>query len=238
MKIIIKLGTTAIFDSKKQEIKTNVIESLARDVLKLSKKGNEVIIVTSGAVGYGKKLINGDELSSRQAQAAVGQIKLIQKYSEVFSKHGMNIAQFLLNPDDLTNKIRLKNVKRTYEHLKGKVIPIVNENDTTSTEELTFGDNDFLATELLLSMNFDILIILSEIGALIKDNKILTKSNFFSVEDYDSMDIPLKGFGGLNSKLVCAKKIIKNGKICIIARAGDDILEILSGKAESTKFNP
>ncbi len=238
MKIVIKIGTTSIFDQKKQEIKIKVIESLAKDILQLSKNGNEIIIVTSGAVGYGKKLINGkDELSSRQAQAAVGQIKLMQKYSEVFSKQGMDIAQFLLNPDDLTNKIKINNIKKTYGCLKGKVIPIVNENDTTSTEGLTFGDNDFLATELLLSLNFDILIILTEIGALIKNNRILKESNFFSVEDYDKMNISSKGFGGLKSKLLCAKKIIKNGKNCIIAKAGDSILDILSEKANSTKFN-
>ena len=85
-------------------------------------------------------------------------------------------------------------------------------------------------------MNFDILIILTEIGALIRDNQVLKKSNFFSVENYDKMNISSKGFGGLQSKLLCAEKIIKNGKKCIIAKAGDSILDILSGKVNSTRF--
>ncbi len=237
MKIIIKIGTAAIFDSEKKKIKEYILENLAKDISKFSKEGNEIILVTSGAVGYGKQIISGNgEVGLKQAQAAVGQIKLMEKYSLIFSKYNLYVAQFLLNSKDLHEKNRIENLKETYRNLKGKAIPIVNENDVTSIEELKVGDNDTLAAKLLLNMNFDVLIILTEIGALIKDNHALRKSNLFRVEDYDKMNIPSKGFGGLKSKLDSAKIIVHHKKRCMIAKAGDSIIDILNGKAIATEL--
>ncbi len=237
MKIIIKIGTAAIFDSETKNVREKILDGIARDVLTLTREKNEVIIITSGAVGYGKQIIKGDgELGLRQAQAAVGQIKLMEKYSSIFSRHNLHIAQFLLNSKDLNEKNKIENLKKTYKNLEGKAIPIVNENDVTSIEELKVGDNDTLASKLLINMNFDVLIILTEIGALIKDNKHIRKSNFFQVEDYDKMDIPSKGFGGLKSKLNCAEEIVHHKKRCIIAKAGDSVIDILNRKAMTTEF--
>ena len=237
MKLIIKIGTAAIFDSKKKKLKGKILKHLARDVSNLMKEQNEIIIVTSGAVGYGRKVIEGNgEIGLKQAQASIGQIKLMEKYSSVFSRHNLHIAQFLLNSKDLHEKNRIENLKETYKNLKGKAIPIVNENDVTSIEELKVGDNDTLASKLLINMDFDILIILTEIGALRKDNIPLTKSNFFHVEDYDKMNLPSVGFGGLKSKLDCAKILVSHKKRCIIAKAGDSIIDILSGKTIATEF--
>lgn len=237
MRIIIKIGTAAIFDSEKKKIKEKILKKLARDVCKLTKEGDEIIIVTSGAVGYGKQIMGGnEEVGLKQAQAAVGQIKLMEKYSSIFSKYKLHVAQFLLNSKDLHEKNRIDNLQETYKNLKGKAIPIVNENDVTSIEELKVGDNDTLASKLLLNMDFDVLIILTEIGALIKNNRPIRKSNLFRVEDYDKMNIPSEGFGGLKSKLECAKLIVNHRKKCIIARAGDSILDILNGKAIVTEF--
>jgi len=237
MKIVIKIGTAAIFDSEKKKIKEKILKNLAKDISQLTKEGNEIILVTSGAVGYGKQVIQGnDEIGLKQAQASIGQIKLMEKYSSIFSKYKLHIAQFLLNSKDLHEKNRIENLKETYKNIKGKAIPIVNENDVTSIEELKVGDNDTLASQLLLNMDFDVLIILTEIGALIKDNQPLRKSNLFHVEDYDNMNIPQKGFGGLKSKLNCAKLIVNHKKKCIIAKAGDSIVDILNGKAIVTEF--
>lgn len=236
MKLMIKIGTAAIFDSVKNKIKEDVLEILTRDVSKLIKENNEVIIVTSGAVGCGKEFVKGNNQELKQAQSSVGQIILMSKYSEIFSKYNLNIAQFLLSSKDLNEEEKIQNLKETYKHLKGIAIPIVNENDVTSIEELRVGDNDTLASKLFLNMGFDVLIILTEIGALIKNGKQLKKSNSFSVEDYDNINIPLKGFGGLKSKLDCAKEITNAGKKCIIAKAGDSIVDILSGKMKCTEF--
>jgi glutamate 5-kinase len=237
MKIIIKIGTAAIFDSEKKKIKEKILKNLAKDISRLAREGNEIIIVTSGAVGYGRQIIHGiGEVGLKQAQASVGQIKLMEKYSSTFARYKLHVAQFLLNSKDLHEKSRIENLKETYKNLKGRAIPIVNENDVTSIEELKVGDNDTLASKLLLNMDFDILIILTEIGALIKNNQPLRKSNFFDVGDYDRMNIPSKGFGGLKSKLDCAKLIVHHKKKCIIAKAGDSIIDILKGKVITTEF--
>lgn len=237
MKIIIKIGTAAVFDSEKKKIKEEILEKLARDVSELTSNRNEIIIVTSGAVGYGREIISGNgRIGLKQAQASVGQIKLMEKYSLIFSLYNLNIAQFLLNSKDLHEKNRIENLKETYKNLKWKAIPVVNENDVTSIEELQVGDNDLLASKLLINMNFNVLIILTEMGALIKNGEPLRKSKLFHVEDYDRMKIPSKGFGGLKSKLDCARDIIRHKKRCIIAKAGNSIPDILSGKAVTTEF--
>ena len=213
MKIIIKIGTAAVFDSEKKRIKEDILKNLAGDISKLVEEGNEIIVVTSGAVGCGRGIIHGNgELGLKQAQAAVGQIILMEKYSSVFSEYNLNIAQFLLNSKDLYEKNRIENLRETYKNLKGKAIPVVNENDVTSIEELEVGDNDTLASRLLFSMNFDILIILTEMGALIKNKIPLKKSDLFDVEDYDKMNLPSNGFGGVYTKLTYAKTIIINKK--------------------------
>ena len=236
-KIIIKLGTKAIFDSKNNKIKTDVLKSLSRGVSQLLKKGKEIIIVSSGAVGCGRNIIgNKKELGAKQAQAAVGQIKLMEKFSEIFSKKSIHVAQFLLNTEDLNSK-KLQNILAAYENLKGKAIPIINENDVTTTDELSFGDNDNLSSEILEKFNFDTLLILTEKGALIKNKKPVITSNKFSIEDYDNLSTnDGYGFGGLASKLDVAKKVAKKGKEIIIAKAGDDLIKILNGNITSTKF--
>lgn len=238
MKIAIKLGTNAIFNQEKQVIREDVLDKIARDTNTLLQQGNEIIIITSGAVGSGKKFIKGSEgLGLKQAQAAVGQPILMSNYSKHFSKYNVPVAQFLLSSDDLNNEINLTNIKDAYQHLIGKAVPIVNENDVTATKELSFGDNDALSAQLVISLNFDVLIILTELGALIKDGKPIKKSDSFDVEYYDSVKISAKGFGGLKSKLESIKKVIKSGKQCIIGKSGDSIIDILSGKAIATKFN-
>lgn len=198
MKIAIKLGTNAVFNQENQSIRENVLESLTRDIDALLKKGNEVIIITSGAVGFGKKFIKGsDDLGLKQAQVAIGQPILMSNYAKHFSKYNIQIAQFLLSNDDFNNQSNLRNIKDTYKHLVGKAIPIVNENDVTTTKELTFGDNDSLSAQLMISLGFDCLLILTDLGALIKDGQPLIESNSYDVRYYDTLNISAKGFGGL-----------------------------------------
>jgi len=235
-KIIIKIGTAAIFNSQSNKIKCHIIEKLAEDLAILQDKGYEIILVSSGAVGCGKRLIQGNELGTKQAQAAIGQIRLMKKYEEIFSKYSLNIAQFLLNNSDLKGQNKINNIKQTYNHLKNKAIVIVNENDVTSTEELKIGDNDSLASKLLINMDFDQLIVLTEIGALIKDQQILKKSCLFSAENYDTMKLAHKGFGGLQSKLNAAKLVTNTNKKFIIAKASDSIINILDKKVNTTEF--
>ena len=237
MKLIIKLGTNVIFDSEKKKIRVNIINQLVKDVQKIRKDNHEIIIVTSGAVGCGKNILGGNgEIATRQAQAAIGQPILMETYRKEFSKYKLNTAQFLLISEDFSNIKRLNNLKQTYSHLSKIAIPIVNENDTTAIDELSFGDNDELSLQLLLHFNFDTLINYTERGALIKDNKKIKLTNQFDSQFYDCLKKSGTGFGGLDSKLKAAKKATEAGKKYIIAKAGDSITEILSDKVHATRF--
>lgn len=213
------------------------MRELAKNVSELLARGNEVIIVSSGAVGCGREVINKEDgIGIKQAQAAIGQIKLMGEFVKVFSKEKLHVAQFLLNVEDL-NSERKEKVFAAYNHLKGYAIPIINENDVTATGELSFGDNDNLAAEILEKFNFDVLLVLTERGALIRDGKRLMFSDNFSVEDYDNLSIDDGyGFGGLESKLVVAKRVVEMDKKFIIGKAGDDIAEILEGRGIATRF--
>jgi len=210
---------------------------LAECVSELLKKGNEVIIVSSGAVGCGREVVNsGEGIGVKQAQAAVGQIKLMGEFVKAFSWKSLHVGQFLLNVADL-NSARLENVFAAYKNLRGVAIPIVNENDVTATGELSFGDNDNLAAEILEKFDFDVLLVLTEMGALIRDGRRLMFSDKYSVDDYDNLSSnDGYGFGGLDSKLQVAKRVVAMDKEFIVGKAGDDIVEILSGNGVATRF--
>ena len=236
-KIVIKLGTKAIFDSVDNKIKRGVIRSLARDVSELLKKKNDVVIVSSGAVGCGMHVIKGGgDIGIKQARAAVGQIGLMAEYSKIFAKFDLHVAQFLLNSNDLRSK-RLSNIKMAHKCLGKKVVPIINENDVTTTNELSFGDNDCLASEILEKFDFDVLLILTDLGSLVRDGKKMQESDKFNVGDYDNLSVSDGfGFGGLKSKLDVAKGVVGKGKSFIIGKAGDSIVDILKRKESATWF--
>ena len=236
-KIVIKLGTKAVFDSERGEIRRDVLKGLAEGVSELLRRGNEIIIVSSGAVGCGKNIVKGNgDLGIKQAQAAVGQIKLMEEFVKAFSRTKIHVAQFLLNVADL-NSSRIKNIFAAYKNLRGEAIPIVNENDVTATGELSFGDNDNLAAEILDKFDFDVLLVLTEKGAMISNGKRLMFSDKFSVEDYDNLSSnDGYGFGGLANKLAVAEKVVGSGKEFIVGKAGDDIVEILKGRGVATRF--
>lgn len=214
------------------------MESLVRDVSLLLKKGNEVIIVSSGAVGCGRNVIDlVGGIGIKQAQAAVGQVKLMGEFVRAFSQKDLHVAQFLLNVEDL-NSERKENIFAAYKNLGGRAITIVNENDVTAIGELSFGDNDNLAAEILEKFDFDILLILTEKGALIRGGQQLMFSNSFSVGSYDCIaSNDGYGFGGLDSKLAIAKRVVGMNKEIIIGKSGDNILDILQGKAKATFFD-
>lgn len=238
MKLITKFGTNAIFDSEKKEIKKQILEQIAKDASKFLKQSNELIIVSSGAVGLGKKILNeGDGIALKQAQAAIGQPMLMQEYQNAFNKYKLNIAQFLLTYEDLDSKIRTENINHTYQHLKkNKIIPIINENDTTAIEELSLGDNDNLTTELAIALNFDTIINYTEKGTLLKNKNKIILASIYDSEFYDKIKTNGTGFGGLASKLQAAKKANENNINYFIAKAGENIFKILNGKVEATKF--
>ena len=152
--IVVKIGSSLLVDNERK-IRKKWLSTFARDIKRLRSKNKKVIFVSSGAIALGCKKMNyqkkGLKLDKSQAIASVGQIELMNLFSQTFSKFKLNISQILLTLDDTEERRRSINAKRTFENLfELDYIPIVNENDTIATSEIKYGDNDRLASRLSL----------------------------------------------------------------------------------------
>ena len=216
--IVIKIGSSLLVDNNKK-IRKKWLTSFAKDIKKLNSKNKKVIIVSSGAIALGCKKMNYKnkklKLDKSQAIASIGQIELMNLFSETFSKFKLNISQILLTLDDTEERRRSINAKRTFENLFSlNYIPIVNENDTIATSEIKYGDNDRLASRVAQITNADTLILLSDVDGLFtknpkifKDAKLIQKVNNLNK---DIKDINIKGMtefgkGGMTTKIEAAK---------------------------------
>ena len=216
--IVIKIGSSLLVDNKKK-IRKKWLSSFANDLKKLKSKNKKIIIVSSGAIALGCKKMNIEKknlkLDKSQAIASVGQIELMNLFSQTFSKFKLNISQILLTLDDTEERRRSINAKRTFENLFDlDYIPIVNENDTIATSEIKYGDNDRLASRVAQITNADTLILLSDVDGLFtknpkifKDAKLIKKVNDL---DKDIKNINIKGItefgkGGMITKIEAAK---------------------------------
>jgi glutamate 5-kinase len=225
-KIVIKLGSSTIVD-KKGNFKKRWLLSLINDLKKLT-KNRDIVIVSSGAIalgqGYLKIKKKKIKIEMSQAIASVGQIYLINQFKTLFEKNNIKIGQILITPDDTEQRRRALNARRTFENLfKLKAIPIVNENDTTATSEIKYGDNDRLAARVAQIIGADTLIIFSDVDGLYKDRKskksLINKvsnlnSNIFSLA---TKKVNSLGSGGMLTKLDAAKICMNAGCQMIIA---------------------
>ena len=216
--IVIKIGSSLLVDNKKG-VRKKWLSSFAKDVKKLKSKNKKIIIVSSGAIALGCKKMNYNKidlkLDKSQALASIGQIELMNLFSQTFSKFKLNISQILLTLDDTEERRRSINAKRTLENLfKIDFIPIVNENDTIATSEIKFGDNDRLASRVAQISNADTLILLSDVDGLFTKNpkKYKNAELIKEVRDLkkDTKNINIKGMtrlgsGGMNTKIEAAK---------------------------------
>ena len=162
--IVVKIGSSLIVDNDKK-IRKKWLLSFAKDIKNLKSKNRQVVIVSSGAIALGCKKMNYSKsslkLDKSQAIASIGQIELMNLFSETFSKYKLNISQILLTLEDTEERRRSINAKRTFENLfQLDYIPIVNENDTIATSEIKFGDNDRLASRVAQITNADTLVLL------------------------------------------------------------------------------
>jgi glutamate 5-kinase len=216
--IVIKIGSSLLVDNKKK-IRKTWLSSFAKDLQKLKSKNKRIIIVSSGAIALGCKKMNFNKknlkLDKSQAIASIGQIELMNLFSQTFSKYNLNISQILLTLDDTEERRRSINAKRTLENLfQLDYIPIVNENDTTATSEIKYGDNDRLASRVAQITNSDTLILLSDVDGLFtknpkkfKDAKLIKKVNDLN-KDINNINIggtTEYGSGGMNTKIEAAK---------------------------------
>ncbi|MBU1568214.1 MAG: glutamate 5-kinase [Proteobacteria bacterium] len=252
-RVVVKVGSAIL--TGKDGLNNEFIGNLARDIAFLHNSGREVILVTSGAVAAGKRKANfpdNQELTIRekQALAAIGQSRLMHDYDEAFSQHGKNIAQILLTHSDLADRKRYLNVRNTIlTLLKLGVIPVINENDTVSTEELKFGDNDKLGALVANLIEAEMFICLTDVDALYDRNPLVDPqaqaiSTVAEVTDeIEAMAGNSKsalGTGGMRSKIQAAKMVSAGGGSSFIGpgRRKDILRHLFSGEMVGTFFLP
>ncbi len=258
-RIVFKFGTNVLRNDEGY-ISLARIYSFIEAIAKYKKMGKEVLVVTSGAVGLGAKKINAADLSEvslKQACAAIGQSQLMSIYEDGFSKFDIVTAQILLTEEDFSNRRRYLNLRSTLDTLlKYNVIPIINENDTVSSDELkllydvtqiSFSDNDKLSALVASELDADLLIILSDINGFYDDNpKTNPNANFihevFEVtKEIESLglDASKGGRGGMKTKLQAAKIVTRSGCALIIANGKTpNILNNIFTTKEKTIFYP
>lgn len=251
-RIVIKIGSSSITHAETGELHLSKIEKLIRQIADLRGAGKEVVLVSSGAIATGRHSLGINEkpstLSGKQALAAIGQARLIMEYRKLFSEYNLRIAQILMTKSTITNEIYRENAKATFTQLLVYgAVPIVNENDTISTYEIQFGDNDRLSALVSALVEADLLILLSDIDGLYTDDPNTNKdAEFISfVEDVDKyMDMGKAtsksglGTGGMYTKLLAAQIVTNSGCDMVIASAEDmSIIEnIANGEEIGTYF--
>ena len=182
-RVVIKIGSALLVDKQNGSLNSTWLNSLALDIDNFIKLKKEVIIVSSGSIALGKKqlkLKDNLSLDEKQAAAATGQISLAHAWKDTMGKYGLNIAQILLAPDDTETRRKHLNARATLlKLLELNVIPVINENDTVSTEEIRFGDNDRLAARVAQMCSADLLILLSDINGLYTSDPNINKNSVY-----------------------------------------------------------
>ena len=228
--IVVKIGSSLLVD-RNRKVRRKWLSSFARDIKKLKSKNKRIVIVSSGAIALGCKKMNfykkNLKLDKSQAIASIGQIELMNLFLQIFSKHKINISQILITLDDTEERRRSINAKRTFENLfKLNYVPIVNENDTTATTEIKYGDNDRLASRVAQITNADTLILLSDVDGLYtknpkiyKDAKLIKKVNDLNKDTHNinTKGMTELGSGGMSTKIEAAKICNLSGCNMIIA---------------------
>jgi glutamate 5-kinase len=251
MRIVVKIGSSSLTNNKHfiDEVKlTDHVDAIAA----LAQAGHEVIIVSSGAVAAGFKKLGYPArpitIKGKQAAAAVGQSLLIQQYSTLFAKHDLAVAQLLLTRLDFTHKKRYQNAYQALnELLERSVVPIINENDTVSVTELTFGDNDMLSALVAGLLHADTLVILTDINGLYTANPAKNPDaiQLNNVEEITQEMIENAkgtgssvGTGGMETKLYAASYAMDNGINVFIGtgHGPTKLLDIVQGNGDGTYF--
>ena len=242
-RLVIKIGSALLVD-RRTGLKQGWLSALALDVAEAKVRGADVVLVSSGSIALGRKVLDLPEgpltLEQSQAAAAVGQIRLARAYEEVLAPHGITTAQVLVTLEDTEDRRRYLNSRATMETLLGLgVVPIVNENDTVATDEIRFGDNDRLAAQIAVTVGADQLILLSDVDGFYSANpkEDPTAERFDLVEritpEIEAMaGDPISGLskGGMKTKLLAAKTAVAGG--CAMAIMEGSVLRPLKALAE------
>jgi glutamate 5-kinase len=251
--VAVKLGSSIVADDA-GEVRTDVLATVCDEVAARHAAGDDVVVVTSGAIARGMRLmdlpVRPSGMEELQAASAVGQGKLYRTYDELLQARGVKSAQVLLTFFDMSARTHYLNARHTLgKLLDWRVVPVINENDTTTTDEISFGDNDFLAAQVAILIGADRLVLLTDIGGLYsadprRDPSARLVEEVSAVEALDELDIGVStsplGSGGMRSKVVAAEMATAAGIPVTIADGTDrdEVAKALAGDQTGTRFVP
>ena len=252
-RIVIKIGSSSLTYQESGRLNLSKMEHLVRAICDLRNRGIDVCLVSSGAIAVGRVAIGLNEkpkdISTKQACAAVGQGRLMMTYQKLFAEYNQVSGQVLMTKNTMVNPVSRSNTKNTFNELFNLgIVPIVNENDTVSTYEMQFGDNDTLSALVSSLVGADLLILLSDIDGLytddphsnpdamlIKDVEEIDKRLYHMAKESTGSDV---GTGGMATKLTAAKIATYSGADMIISNGNnvETILDIMDNDFVGTTF--
>lgn len=252
-RLVIKIGSALLVDGQTGKLRLDWLDALAQDVAAAKAEGRDVILVSSGSIALGRRVLSLPQgplaLEQSQAAAAVGQIRLARAYERALEPHGITTAQVLVTLEDSMNRRRYLNSRATLGALlKMNVVPIVNENDTVATDEIRFGDNDRLAAQVALMGAADLLVLLSDVdGLYTADPKLNTDAK--RIENVEKIDRSIEAVagdtidsaarGGMKTKLMAAKTATESGCALVIMKGNvERPLTALREGVAHTRFAP
>lgn len=251
MRVVIKVGTSTLAH-KGGRLNIRRVEELCKIISDLKNMGNEIVLVSSGAIGMGAGKLGlsrrPEDIPGKQAAAAVGQCELMYTYDKLFSEYRHTVAQILLTGSDIQDEKRRENFHNTMFRLFDfGALPIVNENDTVATEEIVIGDNDTLGAEIAVSISADLLVLLTDIDGLYQEDPRKNPSAKLihevveitpEIEQLAGGRGSTLGTGGMYTKLQVGKKATAAGIEMVIANGArpQNLYDIMEGKSVGTRF--
>ncbi len=253
-RVVVKVGSALLVDEEDGKLYKSWLEKFAQDISRMKERGQEIIIVSSGAIALGKRYMAMQKmqlrLDEKQAAAAIGMIRLAHAYQEALEKHNLTVAQILLTLSDSESRRRYINAKNTLNSLlRLGAVPLINENDTVATDEIRFGDNDRLAARVSAMVSADILVLLSNVSGLFSEDprinpnakKIeLVKGHISEkIEAMAGKTPSREGSGGMVTKLQAARISMSAGTKMVISNGNQmNPLKKLEKPDVGTWFTP
>ncbi|EPX78884.1 glutamate 5-kinase [Litoreibacter arenae] len=229
-RVVVKIGSALLVDRQTGALREDWLRALARDVLRLKQRSQDVVLVSSGSIALGRTVLGLGSgplpLEQSQAAAAVGQIRLARAYEDALAPHDITTAQVLVTLEDSRDRRRYLNSRATMEQLLSMgVVPIVNENDTVATDEIRYGDNDRLAAQVAVTVGADLLVLLSDVDGLYTANPN-TDPTAIRLEVINEITPEIEAMagdagsglskGGMKTKVMAAKTAMAGGAALVI----------------------
>ena len=253
-RVVVKIGSALLVDRERGTVHRKWLETLAEDVNRLRQRGQEVVLVSSGAIAVGRHYLGLSDgrlrLEEQQAAAAAGMVRLAHAYQEVLAQFDLTVAQVLMTLDDSDNRRRYLNARNTLDTLlRLGAVPLINENDTVATEEIRFGDNDRLGARVAAMIGADLLILLGHVDGLYEcdprkepDARRVPEVHGAITAQIEAMagtTVSIGGSGGMTTKLAAARIAMVAGACMIIADGTEEHpLRQLEEGAPCTWFLP